>query len=261
MNWFEAFILGLVQGLTEFLPVSSSGHLQIGELLFHTQAESNLTFTVLVHGGTVLSVLVVFRKDIAQLITGFFRFEWNESTQYVVKILVSMIPVIVVGLFFESAVEKLFGTGGLFVGSMLMVTGLLLFFTHFTKDKGREISYGHAFIIGVAQAIAVVPGISRSGATIATGMFLGNKRSELARFSFLMMIIPVIGVNVKDIMDYTGSTHAASVHPAILVTGFITAFLTGLLACSAMVKLVSKGRLIYFGIYCLIAGLATVLFL
>lgn len=184
MNWIEAFILGLVQGLTEFLPVSSSGRLQMAELLFHTEAESNLTFTFMVHGGTVLSALVVFRKDIAQLFTGFFRFEWNASTQYGVKILVSMIPVILVGLFFESAVEKLFGTGGLFVESMLMITALLLFFTHFTRDKGRGIVYWHAFIIGVAQAIAVVPGISRSGATIATGMFLRNKRAELARVLF-----------------------------------------------------------------------------
>jgi len=200
MTWFEAFILGLLQGLTEFLPVSSSGHLIIGKELFGIESR-NMVFEVLVHAATVLSTITVFRKEILNLGVKFFQFKWNSETQYILKIFLSMLPVLVVGLFFKDTVTELFGEGVRLVGIMLLVTALLLALTHFVKFKQQKaISYTNAFVIGLAQAMAVLPGLSRSGSTIATGLLLGVKKEEVAQFSFLMVLIPILGEAFLEIM-------------------------------------------------------------
>ena len=243
MNWFEALILGIVQGLTEYLPVSSSGHLAIGSYLFGIEGEENLAFTVLVHVATVMSTFVVLWKEIDWILKGLFKFEMNAETKYFLNIVVSMIPIGIVGVFFKDKVEEIFGSGLLIVGCMLFVTAALLAFSYFAKPRQREhISMKDAFIIGLAQACAVMPGLSRSGSTIATGLLLGNKKEKLAQFSFLMVIPPILG----DI----------SVLP--LVVGFIAAFVSGCLACRLMINLVKKGKLIYFAVYCAIVGAITV---
>jgi len=253
MSWLEALILGMIQGLTEFLPVSSSGHLEIGKVLLNINAEKSLIFTVIVHGATVLSTIVVFRKSIFKLLKGFFAFKWNEETQYSLKLIVSMIPVAIIGLFFQDEIESLFNGNILFVGIMLLITGLMLTFSYFKKKNNKPISYKDSFIIGIAQAIAVLPGISRSGSTIATGLLLGNKKDKIAEFSFLMVLIPVIGANVKDIATADFSANA-SISTLSLVVGFISAFIFGLFACKWMINIVKKGKLIYFAIYCFIIG-------
>jgi undecaprenyl-diphosphatase len=258
MNWFEALILGIVQGLTEFLPVSSSGHLELGKAIFNLGTEDDMTFAVVVHGATVLSIIVVFFNELRSLLINSLSFQWNASSKYVVKLLISMIPVAIVGLFFKDFVEQFFTGNVLFVGTMLIVTSALLILTSFAKDKGREISYIGSFIIGIAQAIAVLPGISRSGATISTGLLLGNKKDEMAQFSFLMALIPIIGVNLLDVISGDISTdNPSSFLP--LAVGFLAAFLTGLIACRWMIRIVKKGKLIYFGIYCLVIGIIAII--
>jgi undecaprenyl-diphosphatase len=258
MNWIDALILGIVQGLTEFLPVSSSGHLELGKALFHLSTEDDLTFAIAVHGATVLSTIVVFYKEIGKLLANTFSFRWNESTKFVLKLFISMVPVIIVGLFFRDFVEQFFTGNVVFVGYMLIVTAGLLIITNFAKDKGREISFLDSFIIGIAQAIATLPGISRSGATISTGLLLGNKKDEMARFSFLMVLIPIIGVNVLDIISGDLSVgNTSSLIP--LIVGFLSAFITGMFACRWMINLVKKGKLVYFGIYCFIIGIIAIL--
>ncbi|TLX77050.1 undecaprenyl-diphosphate phosphatase [Labilibacter sediminis] len=261
MSWIEALILGIIQGLTEFLPVSSSGHLEIGKHLLGVVATDNLTFTVVVHGATVCSTIVVFRKDIARLLKGFFAFKWNEETQYIFKIAVSMIPIGIVGVFFKDYVEELFNTDKIIVlvGFMLLITATLLAFTYYAKSKDKEVSFKDAFIIGVAQTIAVLPGISRSGSTIATGLLLGNQRKAVARFSFLMVLIPILGENVLSLLkdDFSAS---GSIGVLPLMVGFIGAFVSGLLACKVMINIVNKGKLIYFAIYCAVVGLIAVFF-
>ena len=253
MDWIEALILGIIQGLTEFLPVSSSGHLEIGKAILGIEATDSLMFTVVVHGATVLSTIVVFRNEIWDLIRGFFRFQMNEETHYIFKIAVSMIPVGIVGLFFKDEVEALFTGNLLLVGLMLILTAALLAFTYYAKARDKDISYKDAFIIGVAQAIAVIPGISRSGSTISTGLLLGNNKEKTARFSFLMVLVPIIGANIKDLLD--GSMAASeSISSTVLIVGFLAAFISGLLACSWMINIVKKGKLIYFAVYCLIVG-------
>lgn len=261
MEWFEALILGLIQGLTEFLPVSSSAHLEIGKALFHIKGEENLYFSVMVHGATVLSTIVVFRKDILKLLQGVFKFKYNEETQYILKIAVSMIPVLIVGLLFKDVIKSLFaGDNLVFVGTMLLVTAALLAFTYlFKPKKQREINYLDALIIGIAQAVAVVPGISRSGATIATGLMNGNKKSEIAKFSFLMVLIPILGENFLEIVG--GEQVASNISATSLVIGFAAAFISGLLACKVMINIVKKGKLIWFAVYCVIAGVISILFL
>ena len=259
MNWLEALILGIVQGLTEFLPVSSSGHLELGKAILGVNAEKSLIFTVVVHGATVLSTIVVFYKDIWQLIRGLMAFRWNEETQYVAKILLSMVPVIILGLFFKEQIEQFFTGNVLFVGSMLIVTSLLLLSTYIIKKNERKISYTDSFIIGVSQALAVLPGISRSGATISTGLLLGNRKANIARFSFLMVLIPIIGANFKDIYD--GSAGASDgVGTLALLIGFIAAFITGLMACKWMIGIVKKGKLLWFAVYCFIVGSVAVIY-
>lgn len=257
MNYLEALILGVIQGLSEFLPVSSSGHLELAKAILGTEAKEKLSFTVVVHGATVLSTIVVFRKEIIQLIKGLFEFKWNFETKYIAMIAVSMIPVGIVGVLFKDQVEGLFSGNILLVGSMLIVTGLLLSFTYFAKANIRDINFKDSLIIGFAQAMAVIPGISRSGSTIATGIMLGAKKDEVARFSFLMVLVPIIGANVKDIFDgsFTSST---GVGEMALLIGFIAAFISGLLACKWMINIVKRGKLIYFAIYCFIIGTAAI---
>ncbi len=262
MNWIEALILGLVQGLTEFLPVSSSGHLEIGKAILQIEATNSLTFSIVVHGATVLSILVVFWKDLKNLFIKSFRFEYNESNSYVLKILISMIPVGIVGVFFKDQVESLFTGNLVLVGSMLIVTAALLVITNFVPSGTRKIGLPDALVIGIAQAMAVIPGISRSGATICTALFLGNDREEAAKFSFLMVILPILAANFLDLMDM-GSEIAETATlvpigwPALLV-GFIAAFGSGLLACKWMMSIVRNGKLLYFGIYCLIVGIIAI---
>ncbi len=257
MSWIEAIILGLIQGLTEFLPVSSSGHLEIGKHLLGVESTDNLGFTVAVHGATVLSTLVVFRNDVGTLLKGLFKFSWNTETKYISALAVSMVPIAITGLFFKDHVEAVFNSGSilLIVGLMLLVTGGLLMIAYFRKSGNKEIGFKEAFIIGIAQTIAVMPGISRSGATIATGLLLGNRKNEIARFSFLMVLVPILGENLLSIVKSsttTGVTDSVGFIP--LLAGFVAAFIAGLVACKWMVELVKKGKLIWFAIYCCIIG-------
>ncbi len=259
MNWYEALILGIVQGLTEFLPVSSSGHLELGNVLLGTDLEQNLTFTVVVHGATVLSTLIVFRKDLLRLLRGLFEFRWNTETQYIFFILLSMIPVAITGFFLKDQVESLFTGNLLLVGLMLLFTALLLVLSTLLEKEGGKINSLKALLVGIAQAIAVIPGISRSGATIAVGLMAGVSREEVTRFSFLMVLIPVIGVNLIDWLsgDFTSG---GTLEMKTLVLGFLGAFTAGLLACRWMIRLVKKGKLVYFALYCLLIGAAAIIF-
>lgn len=261
MSWLEALILGLVQGLTEYLPVSSSGHLQIGHALLGTAGEENLTFAIVVHAATVLSTLVVLWREVAQLFVGTFTTTaWNDEKKYVCKLLVSMIPVFVVGMFFKDEVEAFFGNGLLLVGICLLITATLLAFAYFAKPRQKaEISYVDAFVIGLAQAVAVLPGLSRSGSTIATGLLLGDKKESVAQFSFLMVLIPILGEAFLDLLDLCGSGTVLGIGWLPLAVGFVAAFVSGCLACKFMLALVRRGKLIYFAIYCAIVGAATVI--
>ena len=262
MNWFEALILGLVQGLTEYLPVSSSGHLAIGSHLFGLEGAENLAFTVLVHVATVMSTLVILWSEIDWIVRGLFKCELNAETKYALNIVVSMVPIGIVGVFFKDKVEEIFGSGLLVVGCMLLVTAVLLTFSYYAKPRQNEhIGWLDALIIGLAQACAVMPGLSRSGSTIATGLLLGNKKENLAQFSFLMVIPPILGEALLDVMKAVkGEDTFGGIDTLPLVVGFVAAFLSGCVACRWMIDIVKKGKLVYFGIYCAIAGTATVLF-
>lgn len=266
MSWFEALLLGLLQGLTEYLPVSSSGHLTILQQFLDlqtTQAE-NLEFDVLVHAATVLSTIVILWSEIAGLFKGtFFTAKWNEEKTYVAKIFLSMVPVLIVGLFFKDFVEEIFGSGLLIVGCCLLATAALLTFSYFAKPRQREeISYWHAFVIGLSQALAVLPGLSRSGTTIATGLLLGNKKEKMAQFSFLMVIIPILGEAFLSLLDFVKEpeslTNGLGVVP--MIVGFLSAFAAGCFACKFMINLVKKGKLIYFAIYCAAIGAAAIVY-
>ena len=251
MTWLDALWLGLIQGLTEYLPVSSSGHLEIANTLLGIKGSDNLVFAVLVHAATVCSTLVVLRKEIAGLFCGLFRFRWNDETQYVAKILLSMIPVGIVGVFFKDTVESFFGNGLLVVGIMLLVTALLLTFAYCAKPRKKDsISYRDAFVIGLAQACAVLPGLSRSGTTIATGLLLGDKKEQVARFSFLMVIIPILGEAFLDLVGGEFSPAESGLSVTAMLVGFLAAFVSGCAACKWMLKLVQNGRLVWFALYC-----------
>ncbi|MCI6559277.1 MAG: undecaprenyl-diphosphate phosphatase [Prevotellaceae bacterium] len=260
MDWLQALILGLVQGLTEYLPVSSSGHLAIGSYLFGIEGEENLAFTVAVHVATVLSTLVILWKEIDWIFRGLFKMQLNDETRYVINIIISMIPVGIVGVFFKDTVENIFGSGLLIVGCMLLLTAMLLTFSYYAKPRQKEkISLRDAFIIGIAQACAVMPGLSRSGSTIATGLLLGNKKEKLAQFSFLMVIPPILGEALLDILKAVkGEELFGGIDTMPLIIGFLAAFISGCLACQWMINVVKKGKLIYFGIYCAIAGAITI---
>ena len=262
MEWFEALILGLIQGLTEYLPVSSSGHLAIGSHLFGLEGAENLAFTVLVHVATVMSTLVILWSEIDWIVRGLFKCELNAETKYALNIVVSMVPIGIVGVFFKDKVEEIFGSGLLVVGCMLLVTAVLLTFSYYAKPRQKEhIGWLDALIIGLAQACAVMPGLSRSGSTIATGLLLGNKKENLAQFSFLMVIPPILGEALLDVMKAVkGEDTFGGIDTLPLVVGFVAAFLSGCVACRWMIDIVKKGKLVYFGIYCAIAGTATVLF-
>ena len=266
MSWWEALVLGLVQGLTEFLPVSSSGHLEIGQALLGTAGEENLTFAIVVHAATVLSTLVILWKEVAQLFKGTFTTpKWNEDKNYVAMILVSMIPVFVVGMFFKEQVEILFGSGLLVVGICLCVTASLLYFSEWlTKRRagdGHEIGYKDAIIIGLAQAVAVLPGLSRSGTTIATGLLCGVKKESVTQFSFLMVLIPILGEAFLELLDVlSGELVATSIGILPLLIGFVAAFVSGCLACRFMINIVRRQKLIYFALYCLCAGVFSIVY-
>lgn len=279
MEWFEAILLGLIQGLTEFLPVSSSGHLEIGKVLLGVETTDDLLFTTMVHAATVLSTIVVFRKQIWDLLKGFFcglkgikvengSLVCNDQTDYLLKMVVSMIPVFVVGVFFKDSVESLFGSITV-VGAALVVTALLLFFSDYASRPGRKtvfpentyrngISYWQALVVGLGQAFAVVPGLSRSGTTISTGLICGVKREVMAQFSFLMVLVPILGETFLEIVG--GEFGASSVGSLSLVLGFVSAFLSGLFACKVMIALVKKARLSWFALYCLLAAAAIFIF-
>lgn len=263
MDWLQALILGLIQGLTEYLPVSSSGHLTIVSALFGVNGDDNLTFTVAVHIATVLSTLVVLWKEISWMFKGLFKFRWNEETQYVVNILISMIPIGIVGLFLKDYVEEVFSSGLLIVGCMLLLTATLLAFSYFARPRQREkITKRDAFIIGLAQAVAVMPGLSRSGSTIATGILLGDKKEKLAQFSFLMVIPPILGEALLDVLKASQEGLAAVAggisFPALIV-GFLAAFVSGCFACKWMINIVKRGKLIYFAVYCAVVGAITII--
>ena len=262
MSWWEALVLGIIQGLTEFLPVSSSGHLEIGQALFGTASEENLTFAIVVHTATVLATIVILWKEIMQLLRGTFcTLAWNEEKDYVAKILVSMIPVFVVGMFFKDEVEAFFGNGLLLVGICLIVTALLLYLSEWLTKRlaqkgraGHEVSYRDAFVIGLAQACAVLPGLSRSGTTIATGLLCGVKKESVAQFSFLMVLVPILGEAFLDLLDLLKGEVVSSLGLLPLAVGFVAAFVTGCFACKFMLNIVRKQKLIYFAIYCVCAG-------
>ncbi len=255
MTWLEAIILGMIQGLTEFLPVSSSGHIVLGEALLHTGSADNLAFTIMVHFATVLSTIVIFRKNIRQLLSG-IEAKWNDSTRFILYILISMIPVALTGLFFKDEVEAMFQGRTMLVGFMLLLTGFLLLITTRAKPEGKNLSVRSSFLIGLAQAFAVIPGISRSGATISSALLLGIDREKAAEFSFLMVIPPILGImllDVKDILEMSASG-SLGIEPLSLGLGFLSAFITGLLACSWMISIVKRGKISYFAYYCFIIG-------
>ena len=257
MNWFEAIILGLIQGLTEFLPVSSSGHLELGKYLFGIDHDANFYFSIAVHGATLLSTIIVLWKEIADLSRAFFRFRLNEETKYIIKIFISMIPVGVTGFFMKDIAEKFFAGNMTSLGIEFLITAIFLGLTMIIKPIERPITYFDSFIIGIAQAIAVLPGISRSGATIATGMMLGNNKSDIAKFSFLMVLIPIIGANIVEMTSGDISTEGTSL--SVIIIGFLTAFISGYLACKWMISLVRKGNLIWFAVYCVLVGIFSIL--
>jgi undecaprenyl-diphosphatase len=259
MNFFEALILGLIQGITEFLPISSSGHLKIAQEILGTPIEENLTFTIVVHGATVLATIIVFWKKIVELFADVFKFQWNESTQYALKIIVSMVPIAIIGLFFKNHVEAIFDISGTtFVGLMLLITGALLFFAWKAKSGGKEVGFWHSLIIGISQAIAIIPGISRSGATISTALLLKIDRAKAAQFSFLMVIIPILGENILDLLK--GDFAVGGTSSLVLLTGFVAAFVSGYVACKFMLKIVTKGKIQYFAIYCALIGVLSVIY-
>ncbi len=260
MEILDAIILGIIQGLTEFLPVSSSGHLELGKAILGDNSipEESLLFTVILHFATALSTIVVFRKDVWEILSGLLQFNWNEESQFSVKIIISMLPAVFVGLFFEEQLEAFFGGNIRFVGFMLLITAILLYFADKAKDTDKKVSFKNAFIVGVSQAIAMLPGISRSGATISTSVLLGVDKSKAARFSFLMVVPLIFGKIAKDILSgdltFNGENNLA------MSAGFIAAFVSGLAACTWMIKLVRKSKLSYFAIYCLVVGLIAIIY-
>lgn len=258
MTYFEAFILGIIQGLTEFLPVSSSGHLELGKALFNLNlaAKDSLTFSVIVHGGTALSTIVIFWKDIVQIVNGLFKFQWNDETKFASYIALSMLPAAFIGLAFEDQIEQLFDGQVLLVGAMLIITGLLLFLADRAKKTHKSVSATESFVIGISQAIAILPGISRSGATISTSVLLGIDREKAARFSFLMVLPLIIGKTLLDVKDLAETGGAGEQLPLMtLLVGFVAAFFSGLLACKWMISLVKRAQLKYFAYYCFAVGL------
>jgi len=256
MEIIDAIILGIIQGLTEFLPVSSSGHLELGKAILGVELKEDLLFTVVVHFATALSTIVIFRKDILEILKGIFQFEWNDDFKFALKIIISMIPAALVGVLFEDQLEALFKGNILLVGCMLIITALLLYLADKAKNTKKDVSYKNAVVIGIAQAIAMLPGISRSGATISPSVLLGNDKTKAARFSFLMVVPLIFGKIGKDIFSGELALDSSQVIP--LSAGFLAAFIAGLFACTWMINLVKKSKLSYFSIYCLVVGLIAI---
>ena len=264
MSWIHALILGIIQGLTEFLPVSSSGHLEIGHALLGTSGEENLLFAVIVHAATVLSTLVVLWHEVAQLFRGTFTtVKWNAEKDYVAKILVSMIPVFIVGMFFKDKVESFFGNGLLLVGICLLITAALLALSEWLQKMrqniGHEVGYKDALIIGIAQACAVLPGLSRSGTTIATGLLCGVKKESVAQFSFLMVLIPILGEALLDMLKLLQGEVVSDLGLIPALVGFVAAFATGCFACRFMIEIVRRQRLVWFALYCAVIGMVAII--
>ncbi|CAL2085945.1 undecaprenyl-diphosphate phosphatase [Tenacibaculum sp. 190524A05c] len=260
MNIIEAIILGIIQGLTEFLPVSSSGHLELAKAILGDTSvpEESLTFTVVLHFATALSTLVIFRKEVAEIFKGLFQFKWNEEFQFSLKIVISMIPAVIVGLFFEEQLESLFGGKILFVGFMLLVTAVLLLLADRAKNTDKSVSFSNSLVIGISQAIAMLPGISRSGATISTSVLLGIDRTKAAKFSFLMVVPLIFGKIAKDILGGDINFQSSEIIP--MSAGFVSAFVAGLLACQWMIALVKRSKLSYFSIYCAVVGIIAIVY-
>lgn len=258
MDIFEAIVLGVIQGLTEFLPVSSSGHLELAKAILGDTSvpEESLTFTVVLHFATALSTLVIFRKEVFEIFKGLFQFKWNDELKFSLKIILSMIPAVFVGLLFEKQLEAFFGGKILLVGAMLILTAILLLLADKAKNTNKEVSFLNAVIIGISQAIAMLPGISRSGATISTSVLLGIDRTRAARFSFLMVVPLIFGKIGKDVLSGDLNFQSSEMMP--ITIGFIAAFVSGLLACQWMIALVKKSKLTYFSIYCAIVGLIAI---
>ncbi|MCL2289770.1 MAG: undecaprenyl-diphosphate phosphatase [Bacteroidetes bacterium] len=284
MDWLQALILGIIQGLTEFLPISSSGHLIIGKELLGLEVTGNIAFETMVHCATVLSTITILRKEIVTLFLKLFKLQWNPETQYIGMIFLSMIPVMIVGLFFKKTVENLFGEGLALVGAMLLVTALLLLLSSLHGRRYRlritscelqephtanltpqtshrkPIGWGSAFLMGMAQAVAVLPGLSRSGATIATGLLAGVKKEEVAKFSFLMVLIPILGETVLSAMKGDFSAAVSGIPTSSLIIGFFAAYLSGCLACKFMIELIKRTNLLWFALYCCIAGIIALIY-
>ena len=261
MELLEAIILGIIQGLTEFLPVSSSGHIELVKAMFDREDPFSDEMTIVLHFATALSTCVIFRKDILEIFQGLFQFKNNDQFKFSIKIILSMIPAAIVGLSFENEITSLFNSNVLLVGLMLIVTGLLLLVADKATATKKKVSFGQAIIIGIAQAIAILPGISRSGATISTSVLLGIDREKAARFSFLMVVPLIFGKIAKDLLDLIKEpavTDNVSYLPYVL--GFAFAFVTGLIACTWMIKLVKSSKLYYFSIYCFIVGIAAIIY-
>lgn len=259
MEVVESIVLGAVQGLTEFLPVSSSGHLQLAKELLGVELEENLTFDVVLHAATVLSTIVVLWSDIAGLFRGLFTRGMNDEKAYIVKLIISMIPIGIVGFMFKDKIDAILASNYVMVvvGAMLLLTALLLAFAYYAKPRQRDtISYRDAFIIGVAQAVAAMPGLSRSGSTIATGLLLGNRKEVVATFSFLMVLAPIMGETLLNVLD--GGLVISGVSTAALVAGFVSAFVVGCLACRFMIDIVKRGKLIWFAVYCAVVGVIAI---
>ncbi len=257
MNLLEAIVLGLIQGLTEFLPVSSSGHLELGKYLFGIDHEANFYFSIAVHGATVLSTLFVLWKEISDLVKGLFKFKLNDETRYIIKLFISMIPVGITGLFMDQIAEKYFAGNMISLGIQFFISALFLSLAMVIRPKERTMTYLDSFIIGIAQALSVLPAISRSGATIATGMMLGNKKSEIAKFSFLMVLVPIIGANILEMTSGEFSKEGTSF--LVIIVGFLVAFVSGYLACKWMINIVKKGNLKLFAVYCILVGVFSIL--
>lgn len=259
MEVIESIVLGAVQGLTEFLPVSSSGHLQLAKELLGVELEENLTFDVVLHAATVLSTIVVLWHEIAGLFRGLFTRGMNDEKSYIVKLIISMIPIGIVGFLFKDEIDAILASNYVMVvvGAMLLLTALLLAFAYYAKPRQKDaISYRDAFVIGVAQAVAAMPGLSRSGSTIATGLLLGNRKEVVATFSFLMVLAPIIGETLLNVLD--GGLVISGVSTAALVAGFVSAFVVGCLACRFMIDIVKRGKLIWFAVYCAVVGVIAI---
>lgn len=258
MDYIDSLILGIVQGLTEFLPVSSSGHLELTKALLGDESipEESLLYTVVLHFATALSTLVVFRKDVWHILRGLLQFKWNDDTKFSLKIVISMVPAALIGVFYEKELEQLFDGKIMFVGFMLMITALLLWLADKAKNTGKNVNYSNAFVIGIAQAIALLPGISRSGSTISTSVLLGNDKNKAARFSFLMVVPLILGKIAKDLLG--GELLNTPADYTSLGIGFVAAFVAGIAACTWMISLVRRSKLSYFAIYCFVVGLIAI---